>query len=125
MTRPVASWSRSSRSRVARGRRASGQIWIAATIGTATNAASPICQLKASITTTIVNGVTLAEMNGASRCAITLIAWRTPRLARTDTSPRRPAPYQPMGNRARWSPRRWYMPRSSVAPTWKPDRSLT
>jgi hypothetical protein len=46
--------------------------------------------LKASITATIVSGVTQAEMNGASRCAITPIACNTPWLARTDTSPVRP-----------------------------------
>jgi hypothetical protein len=57
--------------------------------------------LKASITTTIVRGVTKAEMNGASRCAATPSAASRPRLAMTDTSPTRPALYQPMGSRAR------------------------
>lgn len=125
MTRPVASRSRSTRSAsvavVARAVRS----WTAATNGTAARAASPNCQLTASITATIVSGVAQAEMNGARRCAITLIACNTPWLARTDISPVRPGWYQPMGNRARCSPRRSYMPCSIVVPTRKPERSLT
>jgi hypothetical protein len=125
MTRPVAALLRSALSASAAAVERAVQSWLARIKGAATSAASPSCQLKASITTTIVSGVTEAETKGASRCAATPIACSKPRLAMTDTSPTRPAEYQPMGSRARWSPSRWYIPPSRVVPTRKPERSLT
>lgn len=56
MTRPVASWSRSWRSMSVAAIERPVRIWIAATTGTAANAARPSCQLKASMTATIVRG---------------------------------------------------------------------
>ncbi len=78
MTRSVASVSRSWRSASVTAADRAVQIWTAATTGRAVSAASPSCQLNASITATIVSGVTQAETNGAIRCAATPIACRSP-----------------------------------------------